>query len=84
MPPAITEAEFNSALAAHGFRIMRPGDPGFTFWGYIDIGGGVLVNRWNGGRTLVDQLSYLIKQSTNEPPPATKKTRKKGAKKNET
>jgi hypothetical protein len=48
MPPAITEEEFNAELDSRGFRIVRPGDADFTVWGYIDIGGGVLVDRWRG------------------------------------
>jgi hypothetical protein len=87
MPPAITEPEFNAELESRGFRIVRPGDPDFKIWGYIDIGGGVLVNRWNGGSSLASQLAYLISHHAHAPPPdkaPTRRAKKKGAKKNAT
>lgn len=88
MPPAISEAEFNEELGRNGLRVVRPGDDGFVVWGYVDVGNGVLVNRWQGGATLASQLKYLIEQGASAPPPAqarVKKTeapKKKGKKSN--
>lgn len=85
MPPYINEAQFNEELDKRGFRIMRPGDDGVVTWGYIDVGGGTLVDRWRGGSTLAGQLAYLIEQKQcggAVPPPAgAEPTRRKAAKK---
>jgi hypothetical protein len=78
MPPAITESEFNDQLRKHGFRLISPGDPDFVVWGYVDIGDGVVVDRWRGGSTLASQLAHLVsvKEASKSlrasgPPPAT-------------
>jgi hypothetical protein len=83
MPPAISEAEFNAEISKRGFRIVRPGDPDFVVWGYVDIGGGVLVDRWRGGGSLASQLSYLIERHESGaagPPPAATRASKKSEK----
>ena len=70
---ASTEAWFIPAMSERGFRVVRPGDKDFVAWGFIDIGGGVLVNRWLGGSSLASQFAYLIKRKSEcvgGPPPA--------------
>jgi hypothetical protein len=77
MPPAISESEFNAEIEALGFRVVRPGDADFVVWGYVDIGDGVVVDRWRGGATLAAQLQYLKQQK----PAAAKPKKKSGGKK---
>lgn len=70
----VTDAEFKTELTNRGFRMVVPGDPNFTIWGLIDIGGS-LVNRWQGGSTNAEQLAYLIKCRAAIGSPATKATK---------
>jgi hypothetical protein len=60
MAPAMTEREFNDQMEKHGFKIIRPGDPGFVTWGHVDVGDGIVADRWRGGSTLASQLAYLV------------------------
>jgi hypothetical protein len=58
----MTEAEFNEKLAAHGCKAVVPATITGPGWGLIDIGNGVMVDRWKGGSTLAEQLRYCLAQ----------------------
>lgn len=57
----MTDAEFTKELSGRGFTVLIPGrHEEVTTYGWIDLGGGHLVNRWNGGSTKAEQLRYCI------------------------
>jgi hypothetical protein len=87
----MTDTEFTKELSSRGFKVLIPGrHEEVTTYGWIDIGGGHLVNRWNGGSTRFEQLAFCIearnrldrsKPAAKLPVKATKAVAKKAAKK---
>jgi len=51
----LTKAQFLKALEKNGMKI----EP-YSFFGYVNVGDGLSISRFNGGDRYRDQLSYLI------------------------
>ena len=52
----ISEAQFLAAIQRRGWST-------YGFLGYVKLGNGVQISRFNGGATRREQLAYLIRQA---------------------
>lgn len=60
MSSSMTEAEFTAECEARGFTVLIPGKHDVQVHGFVDIGDGIRVSRWNGGPDFASVLKYLV------------------------